>query len=31
MRIELPIFSDLQYLSMSRLYLNFKKKDEGGK
>jgi hypothetical protein len=24
--IELPIFSDLQYLSMSRLYHNFKKK-----
>ena len=29
--IEIPIFSDLQYLSMSRLYHNFSKKKEGPK
>jgi len=26
--IELPVFSDLQYLSLSRLYHNFKKKHD---
>jgi len=26
--IELPVFSDLQYLSLSRLYQNFKKKHD---
>ncbi|HUU04914.1 MAG TPA: hypothetical protein VMZ49_03440 [Patescibacteria group bacterium] len=29
--IELPIFSDLHYLSMSRLYHNFRKKKEWSK
>ncbi|MCX6558215.1 MAG: hypothetical protein NTW95_12435 [Candidatus Aminicenantes bacterium] len=29
--IEIPIFSDLHYLSMSRLYHNFSKKKEGPK
>jgi len=29
--IELPVFSDLQYRSMSRLYHNFKKKNTGAK
>jgi len=29
--IELPVFSDLQYLSMSRLYQNFKKKRDQAK
>jgi len=29
--VELPVFADLQYLSMPRLYQNFKKRGESGK